>query len=266
MESCHTGPSWFQDLLPKNAMCANVCTWKLEDMTTHGRVCTCHGCLFQCSHTWTLVRQIMFDTQEMANIHNFYNLPSFLLPWLAKADLDLTLRFQSMTFKGKSMKWCKGSAVVTWTSSCTAGHAVSWKTSPDPEWFGTDELVDICSTLFSLHTNGVLQSTKMRKTLLSLLAESGSHQLHQTPWYRFCRWDGWENSNCLPAVSRVEERPKKIPQMNKKTSVKENVLSFLQLHEDDTVQIGKNMKKPRAGKTWRNWNRTKAGRTQKGWG
>ena len=40
--------------------------------------------------------------------------------------------------------------------------------------------------------------------------------------------------------------------MNKKTSVKENVLSFLQLHEDDTVQIGKNMKKPRAGKTWRN--------------
>ena len=60
---------------------------------------------------------------------------------------------------------------------------MSWKTSPDPEWFGTDELVDICSTPFSLHTNGVLQSTKMRKTLLSLLAESGRinfTKLHDT--------------------------------------------------------------------------------------
>ena len=86
VESCHTGPSWLQDLLPKNAMCANVCTWKLEDMTPHGRVCTHHGCLFQCSHTWTLVRQIMFDTQEMANIHKL---------------LQLTFLFAAMTGKSR---------------------------------------------------------------------------------------------------------------------------------------------------------------------
>ena len=55
-------------------------------MTPHGRVCTCHGCLFQCSHTWTLVRQIMFDTQEMANIHKL---------------LQLTFLFAAMTGKSR---------------------------------------------------------------------------------------------------------------------------------------------------------------------
>jgi len=36
--------------------------------------------------------------------------------------------------------------------------------------------------------------------------------------------------------------------MNKKTSVKETVLSFLQLHEDDTVQIGKKHEKTKGRK------------------
>ena len=141
MESCHTGPSWFQDLLPKNAMCANVCTWKLEDMTPHGRVCTCHGCLFQCSHTWTLVRQIMFDTQEMANIHKLLQLTFLFAAMTGKSRLgpDPSISINDLQRKINEVMQRQGCRDLN--KLLHSRHAVSWKTSPDPEWLAVETLV-----------------------------------------------------------------------------------------------------------------------------
>lgn len=64
-------------------------------------------------------------------------------------------------------------------------QSVSWKHAPDSEWLGTDELADVCSSVFTLHTNGVLQGSKLKKALTSLQTEKGRlnyTKMHDSGW------------------------------------------------------------------------------------
>lgn len=180
----------------------------------------------------------------MANIHKLLQLTFLFAAMTGKSRLgpDPSISINDLQRKINEVMQRQGCRDLN--KLLHSRHAVSWKTSPDPEWLGTDELVDICSTLFSLHTNGVLQSTKMRKALLALQAESGRinfTKLHDTDFA-----DGMDEKIRIACQQyrELKRDPKKYLRCIKKASVKEknnidNVLSFLQLHEDDTMQIGK---------------------------
>ena len=50
---------------------------------------------------------------------------------------------------------------------------VTWKTAADGSWLGSDSLCDFYSSMFSIHSNGVLSSKKVKASLLKLQAEKG---------------------------------------------------------------------------------------------
>lgn len=113
-----------------------------------------------------------------------------------------------------------------------------WKTAPDQEWLGGDGLADLLASLFSLHSNGVLQSTKLKKALLKLQSEKGRMnftRLHDSDW---C--DKMDELIRIAAgqYRTAKQDPLKYSRLVKKCSIKEKknidtVLSFMVLAEED---------------------------------
>lgn len=118
-----------------------------------------------------------------------------------------------------------------------------WKTAPDQEWLGGDGLSDLMSSLFSLHTNGVLQSTKLKKALLKLQSEKGRMnctRLHDSDW---C--DKMDELIRIAAgqYRTAKQDALKYSRLVKKCSIKEKknidyVLGFMVLAEDEVITGG----------------------------
>ena len=130
---------------------------------------------------------------------------------------------------------------VTQRQGCTdlrkilgSSQHVSWKTAPCGDWLGTDAMCDLFCSLFTLHTNGVIASTKLKKALLSLQAEKGRlnfTKLHDQDW-----GDTMDDTIRIGAQQYrdLKRDPLKYNRCIKKCSLKEKantdkVLDFLQL-------------------------------------
>ena len=130
---------------------------------------------------------------------------------------------------------------VTQRQGCTdlrkilgSSQHVSWKTAPCGDWLGTDAMCDLFCSLFALHTNGVIASTKLKKALLSLQAEKGRlnfTKLHDQDWSDTMDDTIWIGAQQYRDLKRD---PLKYSRCIKKCSLKEKanidkVLDFLQL-------------------------------------
>ena len=111
---------------------------------------------------------------------------------------------------------------------------ISWKTAPCGEWLGTDAMCDLFCSLFTLHTNGVIASTKLKKALLSLQTEKGRlnfTKLHDQDWS-----DSMDDTIRIGTQQYrdLKKDPVKYARCIKKSSLKEKanidkVLDFLQM-------------------------------------
>lgn len=131
---------------------------------------------------------------------------------------------------------------------------VSWKTAPSGEWLGSEAMRDLFCSLFSLHSNGVIASTKLKKALLSLQSEKGRlnfTKLHDQDWS-----DSMDDTIRIGAQQYrdLKRDSVKYARCTKKCSLQEKqnidkVLDFLQLdaetkpsappHEDAVVASAK---------------------------
>lgn len=65
------------------------------------------------------------------------------------------------------------------------GTKVGWKTTADPEWLGHEEMKGFYIRLFKVATNGVLQSSKLKTSLLKTQSSKGRHNYtkqHDHDW------------------------------------------------------------------------------------
>eukprot|EP00438_Fugacium_kawagutii_P012445 Skav232873 [mRNA] locus=scaffold1432:928:2037:- [translate_table: standard] len=139
---------------------------------------------------------------------------------------------------------------VTQRQGCMDIHKIlhstrdqKWKSAPDSEWLGGDGLADLMSSLFSLHTNGVLQGSKLKKALLKLQSEKGRMnftRLHDSDW---C--DKMDELIRIAAgqYRSAKQDAVKYGRLVRKASVKEKknidmVLGFMVLSEEEMVTGG----------------------------
>ena len=117
----------------------------------------------------------------------------------------------------------------------------TWRTAPDSDWLGCDGLADLLSSLFSLHRNGVLQSSKLKKAVLKLQTEKGRLNFtknHDSDWV-----DQIDDQVRITAQQyrSLKQDQVKYKRLVKKCSVQEKknvdmVLSFLQLAKMEQVE------------------------------
>lgn len=100
---------------------------------------------------------------------------------------------------------------------------VTWKTAADGSWLGSDSLCDLYTSLFAIHSNGVLSSKKVKSALLKLQAEKGRLNFtkqHDTDWadamdemirigaaqFRELRRDSVKYNRCVRKCSHQEKK------------------------------------------------------------
>lgn len=100
---------------------------------------------------------------------------------------------------------------------------MTWKTAADGAWLGGDAVSDLYSSLFSIHSNGVLSSKKLKAALLKLQQEKGRlnfGKLHDSDWadamdeqmrigaaqFRELRRDTVKYNRCIKKCSPLEKR------------------------------------------------------------
>ena len=99
---------------------------------------------------------------------------------------------------------------------------VTWKTAADGSWLGSDSLCDLYTSLFAIHSNGVLSSKKVKSALLKLQAEKGRLNFtkqHDADWadamdelirigaaqFRELRRDSVKYNRCVRKCSHQEK-------------------------------------------------------------
>ena len=102
-------------------------------------------------------------------------------------------------------------------------QGVTWKSAPLGDWLGSDEMCDFFSSMFSIHGNGVIAATKLKKSLLLLQQHRGRvnfTKYHDNDWsdkldtlirigaqqYRDLKRDPLKYSRCVKKCGLKEKK------------------------------------------------------------
>ena len=127
----------------------------------------------------------------------------------------------------------------------------SWKSAPIGEWLGGDSMCILFCNLFSVHENGVISSTKLKKALLSLQSEKGRLNFSK---YHDGDWSDMVDVQIRIAAQQFRDIKKdsmKYARCCKKCSLKEKanidkVLDFLHISGEELEQKEEKQEKAEA--------------------